>query len=106
MLLGIRLTPFNLIGFVVLLATGAMLWIRYRRGVVTLSPLLYWAAVVAHARLFSGGYDLRLAVAGLLSTLLLRVEFLGARLRKVVRAIELALLGYVCWRTIGLLLMW
>ncbi len=106
MFLGIPLTPFNVIGFGILLLTAGVLWVRYARGAVSLLPVLYWVAIVAHAQFLAGGYDLRLTAAGLVCALFLRFEFLTELLARVVMAVEVLLLGYVGWRTVGLLLLW
>lgn len=106
MIAGIPLTPFNVINFAVLVMTVWVAVIRYSRGTSSFVPLLYWAAVIAHMRFFQGGYDYRWVLAGTACGLLLRFEFMNAAMAKLIQIGEFAALGYVAWRTIGLILMW
>ena len=106
MIFGIPATPFNLINTVVLILTIWMIFIRYSRASGSNLPLLYWAAVIAHTKFFGGGYDVRWVLGGTICCLLLRFEFMRDPMVRVVQVGEYLALGYLLWRTIGLILMW
>jgi hypothetical protein len=106
MVFGIPVTPFNVINAVVLILTIWMIFSRYSRAFGSNLPLLYWAAVIAHTKFFGGGYDARWVLGGTTCCLLLRFEFMNDLVVRLVQVGEYLALGYVLWRTIGLILMW
>jgi hypothetical protein len=106
MVFGIPATPFNVINAVILIFTIWVIFARYSHAFGRNLPLLYWAAVIAHTKFFGGGYDVRWVLGGTVCCLLLRFEFMNERLVRLVQAGEYLALGYVVWRTIGLLLRW
>jgi hypothetical protein len=106
MFFGIPLTPFNVIAFCIL---GLTLWValvRYSHGSSSNLPLLYWLGIVAHMKFFEGGYDPKWVFGGALCALIVRFEFLSNGLIKLLQLCELVAIGYVVWRTVGLLLLW
>ena len=106
MILGIPLTPFNVINFGVLLMTVGFGLLRYSRPTDSNLPILYWIGIIAHMRLFAGGYDYRWVLAGTAVTAFIRFEFMNKALTRLLLLMEAIPLGYVVWRTTGLILLW
>jgi hypothetical protein len=106
MFLGVSLTPFNVINFCLLGLIGLVAWIRYAHGHESNLPVLFWLAVVAHMKMFDGGFDYRWVAAGGVSALILRFEFVNKTLANIVQVAEFAALVYLVWRTVGLMLLW
>ena len=106
MIFGIPATPFNFINAVVLIISVWAVLNRHSKAFGSNLPLVYWGAVVAHTKFFQGGYDPKFVLIGLVCCLLLRFEFMNDLLVKLVQVCEFAALGYVIWRTVGMILMW
>ena len=106
MFLGVALTPFNVINFCLLGLIGLVAWIRYAHGHESNMPLVFWVAVVAHMKMFEGGFDYRWVLAGGFSALVLRFEFVNKTLANLVQLGEFVALVYLVWRTVGLMLLW
>jgi hypothetical protein len=45
-------------------------------------------------------------IGGVLCGLLLRFEFLGGAIEKIIRALELLVFGYIVWSCVRLILQW
>lgn len=69
-------------------------------------PLLYYLLVLAYWKAFEGGLNTYWVLTGVACGLLLRFEFLGGAVAKLVRAVEYAFFAYVLWRGVGLILGW
>lgn len=95
-------TPFNLITAFVLLLAVAVVVQRFRRSQAATWPLFCYAAFLAYAIGFSGGLNPYGVLAGALCAVGLRLNFYP----RILRWPELAALGYVFCRSLGLLLMW
>jgi hypothetical protein len=106
MFLGIPLTPFNIINFLVLALTAWVGMVRYTRGPEANLPLLYWISLIGHMRVFEGGFDDRWILAGTALCCLIRFEFMKRQIVIFVQLLESAVMGYVVWRTVGLILLW
>ena len=106
MFFGIPLTPFNVINFAILAMTALMAWVRYARPITSNGPLIYWAAVITHLRFFEGGFNPWWIGAGAACALFVRFEFMSHGFARVFLAGEAIALGYVVWRTLGLILLW
>jgi hypothetical protein len=73
---------------------------RYELAVSVLGLLLtYW-------RGYMYTLDYYWVIGGVLCGLLLRFEFLGGAIEKIIRALELLVFGYVVWSCVKLLLQW
>lgn len=106
MFFGIPLTPFNVIAFCMLALTLWVALVRYSHGTSSNLPLLYWLGIIAHMKFFEGGYEPRWVLAGTACALIVRFEFLSPAIMKTLQLGELAAMGYVLWRTVGLILLW
>lgn len=101
-----RWTLFNGITLFVMALTAAMIYIRFRFPPEKTWPLFYYLAPIGYARAFGGSLNKYWVFAGLVFGLILRFEFLGGPVPKVVRAAEIAVLAYVIVRGFQLLLLW
>jgi hypothetical protein len=106
MIFGIPLTPFNVIAFCILALTIWVALVRYSHGTSSNLPLLYWLGIVAHMKFFEGGYDPKWVFGGAVCALIVRFEFISPGLTKLFQLGELTAIGYVLWRTVGLILLW
>lgn len=100
-----QFTLFNSITLLILVAT---LWTAYARLHTrpdSLWLLAFYALITAYWYAFDGALGTYWMIFGLAVALVLRFEFMGGVLLKLVRAAEYAFLGYVAWRAIALLLM-
>jgi len=103
---GIPLTPFNVICFCVLALTIWIVALRYYRATSSNIPLLYWAGIIAHMKFFEGGYNPIWVFGGAICALFVRFEFMADVLVKIFQTAELVAIGYIVWRTVGLILLW
>jgi len=97
-----RFTLFNSITLVILLAAPVLVWRRFAGALAANWPLAYYAALVGYTIGFSGGLNPYWVAMGVACALAIRFGFYPAR----VRFAEIVPLGYVAWRSIGLILMW
>jgi hypothetical protein len=95
-------TLFNGITLFVPIFTFLVVWQRFRGQPGSNWPLVCYAVMVGYTIGFSGGLSPYWVAAGVLCALAIRFGFYPAR----VRVAELLPLGYVAWRSVGLLLMW
>lgn len=96
-----RFTLFNGITLFVLALTLVLAWRRFAGKPVNW-PLAYYAAVAGYTIAFSYSLNPYWVAFGAACAVAIRFGFQAARLRFV----ELAPLGYVAWRCVGLVLMW
>jgi hypothetical protein len=96
-----RFTPFNCITLFVLALTILLAW-RRLAGKPKNWPLAYYAVVAGYTMAFPGGLNPYWVAFGVACTLAIRFGFQPGR----VRLVELAPLGYMAWRCVGLVLMW
>lgn len=101
----IRLTPFSVITFIMMVATAGVIWIRFRKPVENNWPLFYYLAVVVYLKAFDGALEPMVVYVGMVVALLLRFEFLGGFILKVVKVADLLILGYFLWRGVSMILM-
>lgn len=81
---------------VVLIACTAVLAIifRYRRGPLMSWPLIFWLFTLWFQMRFDGPFDLRILIACIASTLVVRYEFHAGKATKVLQFLEF--IGF-CW---------
>lgn len=96
-----RFTLFNNITLLIMGLTLALAFARWRGIQRSSWPLLYYAVLAAYAVGFDGSLNKWLVAAGLACGILLRF-------RKIwqIRFLEVMIIVYVLWRTLGLLLLW
>ena len=95
-------TLFNGITLLILAFTILVAAARLRAVYSANWTLLYYAIVVSYTIAFSGGLNPYWVLAGLACALAVRFGLYPSRLRLV----ELIPLGYIAWRSLGLILMW
>lgn len=99
-------TVFNIITLLLLAATVLVGVKRFSLHMDSNWPLVYYSAVIAYSRWFTYSLPDYWVLAGLSCGLLLRFEFLGAALVKLIRAIELLIFAYIILRCAKLILLW
>jgi hypothetical protein len=83
--------------------SGVTVWVliaRLRGAVETNWPLFYYLGVVAFSTAIPGVLDPAWVYSGVVCALLLRFEFLGGFLLKVVRGIEMVVLLYLLYASV------
>jgi hypothetical protein len=92
-----------------LLLIGLTIWVivtRLRGRLESNWPLVYYALVLVHWKVFADGFSPYWLYAGLVSAVLLRFEFMGGPVLTFVRVGELSFLGYVIVRALQLIYLW
>jgi hypothetical protein len=102
----IPITLFNVVTLFLMAATVFIAVKRFTLRVDSNWPLVYYGVLAAYWRTFAYTLDNYWVLAGVLCGLLLRFEFLGGAAEKLIRAVELAVLVYVVFRCVKLVLMW
>jgi hypothetical protein len=101
----IRITPFNVITFIMMVATAGVIWMRYRKTVENNWPLFYYLGIVVYLKAFDGSLEPLAVYVGMVAALFLRFEFLGGFILKSVKVVDLLILGYFLWRGGSMILM-
>ena len=101
-----QITLFNV---VTLFLMGATLGITAKR--LTSSPdsnwpLVYYGLLLGYWRGYMYTLDNYWVIGGVLCGLLLRFEFLGGAIEKIIRVLELLVFGYIVYSCVRLLLQW
>ena len=99
-------TTFQVVTAVMFLLTGGMAVFRFMARADSNWPLVYYFLLVAYAHGYERSIDDRVVYGGVALGLFLRFEIMGGRVAKFFRLLEFMLLVYVCWRCLGLILMW
>ena len=99
-------TVFNIVTLLLLAATVLVAVKRFTLHMDSNWPLIYYSAVIAYWRWFNYSFDNYWVLAGLGCALLLRFEFLGAAVVKLIRAVELVIFAYIILRCVKLILLW
>jgi len=101
-----RFTLFNSLTLALMGLTVSMAAVRLFTRPDSSWPLIYYVLVVAYWKAFEGGLNTYWVLTGIVCALLLRFEFMGGLVLKLVRVVEFAFFGYVLWRSLGLILGW
>ena len=97
---------FDLVTVLMLLLTLGMVGLRLSDNVLSNIPLGYTLVLMFYYRGFPGTLDTWPMFLYLFCVVFLRVDVLTGLAQKTLRFAEFALLGYVIWRLLGLLLGW
>jgi hypothetical protein len=97
---------FDVVTVLMLLLTLGMVGLRLSDNVLSNIPLGYTMVLMLYYRGFPGTLDTWPMFLYLFCVVFLRVDVLTGLAQKTLRFSEFALLGYVCWRLLGLLLGW
>ena len=69
-------------------------------------PLAYYGLLLSYWRGYMYTLDNYWVIGGVLCGLLLRFEFLGGAIEKIIRVLELLVFGYIVYSCVRLLLQW
>lgn len=100
----IQPTTFNLTTLVLLSLTVWVIITRYRTKLESNWPLFYYVALGGYAGKFEETMHPIVVIVATSMALLLRFEFLGGWVLKAVQFVETAMLVFVLWRCIQLVL--
>ena len=101
-----QITLFNIVTLSLMAATLLVAARRYAASAESNWPLAYYGVLIAYWRGYSYTLDTYWVMGGLLCGLLLRFEFLGGAVEKLIRALEALVFAYVIWRCVKLILRW
>ena len=101
-----QITLFNIVTLFLMAATLIMVVKRFSMRVDSNLPLTYYGLLVAYWRGNAYTLDNYWVLGGLLCGLLLRFEFLGGAVEKLIRVLEQLVLVYVVVRCVKLVLQW
>lgn len=101
-----QITLFNIVTLFLMAATLIMVVKRFSLRVDSNLPLTYYGLLVAYWRGNAYTLDNYWVLGGLLCGLLLRFEFLGGAVEKLIRVLEQLVLVYVVVRCVKLVLQW
>jgi len=101
-----QITLFNVVTLFLMAATLLVAAKRLSSAVDSNWPIVYYGVLLAYWRSYAYTLDNYWVMGGLLCGLLLRFEFLGGAVEKLIRALELLVFVYVTWCCIRLILRW
>lgn len=99
----IRPTTVNITTLLLLSLTVWVLWTRHRTRLDNNWPLFYYVALVAYSKKFDQVFNPAAIFSVVVSALLLRFEFLGGWVLKLIKVIESALLVFIIVRCLQVL---
>jgi hypothetical protein len=97
---------FETLTILMLVLTAGMIWLRMGDNVTSNIPLGYMFVLMLFYRGFDGTFDTWPIFLYLVCVVVLRVDLFSGLVQKSLRFAELALLAYITWRLVGLLLGW
>ncbi len=101
-----RFTTFDIATLCVMLLTLAMIGARMRFPLDNSWLLVYYLLVAAYTMRYWDTLRPECVLAGVVTALVLRFEFLDVQTAKAARAVEFAFFGYAIWRCGALLNVW
>jgi hypothetical protein len=101
-----QITLFNIVTLFLMAATLLAAAKRVAAGVDSSWLLAYYGLLVVYWRGYAYTLDNYWVLGGLLCGLVLRFEFLGGAVEKLIRVLELLVFCYVIWRCVKLILQW
>jgi hypothetical protein len=101
-----RFTTFNVITMGLMALTFWLAAARFSMRQESNWPLFYYLGVFVYLRAFEGSLNPYAVYVGVVTGLFLRFEFLGEKLEKFLKVVELIFLGYIFWRGTALILLW
>jgi hypothetical protein len=101
-----QITSFNIVTLFLMAATLLAAAKRVAAGLDTKWLLAYYLLLVSYWRGYAYTLDNYWVLGGLLCGMMLRFEFLGGAVEKLIRTLELVVFCYVVWRCIHLILQW
>ena len=101
-----QITLFNIVTLFLMAATLLAAAKRVAAGVDSNWLLAYYGLLISYWRGYAYTLDNYWVLGGLLCGLVLRFEFLGGAVEKLIRTLELLVFSYVVWRCVKLILQW
>jgi hypothetical protein len=101
-----QITLFNVITLFLMAATFFVTARRLTASADSNWPLAYYGLLLTYWRGYMYTLDNYWVIGGVLCGLLLRFEFLGGAIEKIIRGLELLVFGYVVWSCVRLILQW
>jgi len=101
-----QVTLFNVVTLFLMAATLVVAVKRFSARIDSNLPLTYYGLLIAYWRGNAYTLDNYWVLGGVLCGLLLRFEFLGGAVEKLIRALELLVFVYVTLRCAKLILQW
>ncbi len=101
-----QITLFNIVTLFLMAATLIMAVKRFSLRIDSNLPLTYYGLLLAYWHGNAYTLDNYWVLGGLLCGLLLRFEFLGGAVEKLIRSLELSVFAYVTVRCVRLILQW
>ncbi len=101
-----RFGAFNVTTGLLAALTISVLIARVRGVVQSNWPLLYYVGVIFYTTLYEGYIDPAWVYAGVVSSLLLRFEFMGGIFLTIIRLIDIVVLCYLAYVSVVNLLVW
>ena len=101
-----EITLFNVVTLMLMVATLLVAARRFSARMDSNWPLTYYGVLLAYWRSYAYTLDTYWVLGGLLCGLILRFEFLGGAVEKLMRALEVLVFGYVIYCCVKLILRW
>jgi hypothetical protein len=101
-----EITLFNVVTLMLMVATVLVAARRFSTRVDSNWPLTYYGVLLAYWRGYAYTLDTYWVLGGVLCGLMLRFEFLGGAVEKLIRALEVLVFGYVIYSCVKLILRW
>ena len=101
-----QITLFNVVTLFLMAATLVITAKRLTASSDTNWPLAYYGLLLTYWRGYMYTLDNYWVIGGVLCGLVLRFEFLGGTIEKIIRALELLVFGYIAWSCVRLILQW
>jgi len=101
-----QITLFNVVTLFLIAATLVVTVKRLTASADSNWPLAYYGLLLTYWRGYMYTLDNYWVIGGVLCGLVLRFEFLGGAIEKIIRALELLVFGYVVWSGVRLVLRW
>jgi hypothetical protein len=101
-----EITLFNVVTLMLMAATVLVAARRFTTRVDSNWPLTYYGVLLAYWRGYSYTLDTYRVLGGVLCGLILRFEFLGGAVERLIRAFEFLVFGYVILCCVKLILRW
>jgi hypothetical protein len=101
-----QITLFNVVTLFLIAATLVVTVKRLTASSDCNWPLAYYGLLLTYWRGYMYTLDNYWVIGGVVCGLVLRFEFLGGAIEKIIRALELLVFGYVVWSGVRLVLRW
>lgn len=101
-----EITLFNVVTLMLMAATVLVAARRFSSQADSNWPLTYYGVLLAYWRGYAYTLDTYWVLGGVLCGLILRFEFIGGAVEKLIRTLEILVFGYVIFCCVKLILRW